>query len=140
MAVFFYSVLFVDQHSTFSVQADFTEEVLRGRFIEEHFTPAMLTSNHWQVFMLLSCYLKIRTILHFHVKFLLQLVASIGISIYFLTRHYEYVLSAVGNLILCCGLFSVAPSRLLSLVLVTSTMRFMMLTRELHPEGCRGIC
>lgn len=62
---------FMDQHSTFSVQADFTEEVLRGRFIEEHFTPAMLTSNHWQVFMLLSCYLKIRTILQLHVKFLL---------------------------------------------------------------------
>ncbi|XP_024017059.1 NEP1-interacting protein-like 2 isoform X1 [Morus notabilis] len=31
-----------------SAMADFTEEVLRGRFIEEHFTPAMLTSNHWQ--------------------------------------------------------------------------------------------
>ncbi|KAL5544531.1 hypothetical protein UlMin_008315 [Ulmus minor] len=29
--------------------ADFTEELLRGRFIEEHFTPAMLSYNHWQV-------------------------------------------------------------------------------------------
>ncbi|PON70348.1 43kDa postsynaptic protein [Trema orientale] len=32
-----------------SAMAEFTEEVLRGRFIEEHFTPAMLTHNHGQV-------------------------------------------------------------------------------------------
>lgn len=43
-------ILFYLQTNTiFLLQADFTEEVLRGRFIEEHFTPAMLTSNHWQV-------------------------------------------------------------------------------------------
>ncbi|PON85382.1 hypothetical protein TorRG33x02_187920 [Trema orientale] len=28
---------------------EFIEEVIRGRFIEEHFTPAMLTHSHWQV-------------------------------------------------------------------------------------------
>lgn len=42
----------IDQHSTFWVQADFTEELLRGRFVDEHFTPAMLTNTHWQVFTL----------------------------------------------------------------------------------------
>ncbi|GMN54204.1 hypothetical protein TIFTF001_023344 [Ficus carica] len=43
--------LCLDQSGTqsTSAMADFTEEVLRGRFIEEHFTPAMLTSNHWQI-------------------------------------------------------------------------------------------
>ncbi|KAK6920911.1 Zinc finger, RING-type [Dillenia turbinata] len=29
--------------------ADFIEELLHGRFVEEQFTPAMLTAYHWQV-------------------------------------------------------------------------------------------
>ncbi|KAK6925046.1 hypothetical protein RJ641_009372 [Dillenia turbinata] len=31
------------------LQADFIEELLHGRFIEEEFTPAMLTAYDWQV-------------------------------------------------------------------------------------------
>ncbi|KAJ0104896.1 hypothetical protein Patl1_18793 [Pistacia atlantica] len=32
-----------------SSMADFIEELLRGRFFEEQFTPAMLAAYHWQV-------------------------------------------------------------------------------------------
>ncbi|KAM7269609.1 hypothetical protein ACFE04_025106 [Oxalis oulophora] len=32
-----------------SSMADFIEELLRGRFVEDQFTPAMLTTYHWQV-------------------------------------------------------------------------------------------
>ncbi|XP_044484482.1 NEP1-interacting protein-like 2 [Mangifera indica] len=32
-----------------SSMADFIEELLRGRFVEEQFTPAMLAAYHWQV-------------------------------------------------------------------------------------------
>ncbi|KAK9278992.1 hypothetical protein L1049_028574 [Liquidambar formosana] len=32
-----------------SSMADFIEELLRGRFVEEQFTPAILTSYYWQV-------------------------------------------------------------------------------------------
>ncbi|KAH7529037.1 NEP1-interacting protein-like 2 isoform X1 [Ziziphus jujuba] len=43
--------LFLDRSGsrTSSSMADFTEELLRGRFVDEHFTPAMLTNAHWQV-------------------------------------------------------------------------------------------
>ncbi|KAF3437628.1 hypothetical protein FNV43_RR20384 [Rhamnella rubrinervis] len=43
--------LFLDQSGSrnSSSMADFTEELLRGRFVEEHFAPGMLTNTHWQV-------------------------------------------------------------------------------------------
>lgn len=34
---------------TLCAQADFVEDLLRGRFIEEQFTPAILGAYHWQV-------------------------------------------------------------------------------------------
>ncbi|KAJ4713045.1 RING/U-box superfamily protein [Melia azedarach] len=34
-----------------SSMADFVEELLRGRFMEERLTPALLTAYHWQVSM-----------------------------------------------------------------------------------------
>ena len=40
----------IDQLSSFWIQADFIEELFHGRFMEEQFTPAMLTAYHWQVF------------------------------------------------------------------------------------------
>lgn len=36
------------------VQADFIEELFRGRFVEEQFTAATLTAYGWQVFILIS--------------------------------------------------------------------------------------
>lgn len=46
--------------STFWVQADFIEELLRGRLVEEGLTPAMLNAYNWQVFILFSCYIVVK--------------------------------------------------------------------------------
>lgn len=51
MFLFFGHRLIIYVLFTFMVQADFIEELLRGRLVEQGLTPAMLTAYHWQVFI-----------------------------------------------------------------------------------------